>query len=155
MEALILVALIIAGLLLFATEVFLIPGFGLAGLGSAACLLYGIYYAFNTIGTQAGIITLVASAAGIIAVIAWFMRSKTIDKLSLKKTLDYQPDPLKDTGLKPGDTGISLTSLKLVGNIEVKGHIVEAQSADGFIDERTPIRITRITDGTVYVERCP
>ena len=82
------------------------------------------------------------------------MRSKTVDRLSLKKTLDYKPEPLKGTNIQVGDTGTSLTRLTLIGNAEINGHIVEVQSADGFIEERTSVRVTRIDNSTVYVVRC-
>lgn len=48
---------------------------------------------------------------------------------------------------------MSLTRLTLIGNAEINGHIIEVQSADGFIEERTPIQVTRINNGTVYVTR--
>ena len=131
METLIIIALILAGLLLFAVEVFLVPGITLAGIASGISLLYAIYYAFHSVGTQAGFITLAVEAVGIIGITIWFMRSKTVDRLSLKQTLDYT----------------------LIGNAEINGHIIEVQSADGFIEERTPIQVTRINNGTVYVTR--
>lgn len=154
MEILIIIALIVAGLLLFAVEVFLVPGVTLAGIASGVSLLYAIYYAFHAVGTQAGFITLAVVAVGIIGVTIWFMRSKTVDRLSLKKTLDYKPEPLKGTNIQVGDTGTSLTRLTLIGNAEINGHIVEVQSADGFIEERTSVRVTRIDNSTVYVVRC-
>ena len=40
MEVFIIVSLILAGLLLFIVEVFLIPGISIAGIASAICLLY-------------------------------------------------------------------------------------------------------------------
>lgn len=43
MEILIIIALIVAGLLLFAVEVFLVPGITLAGIASGVSLLYAIY----------------------------------------------------------------------------------------------------------------
>ena len=43
------VSLILAGLLLFIVEVFLIPGISIAGIASAICLLYANYYAFDTL----------------------------------------------------------------------------------------------------------
>ena len=95
METLIIIALILAGLLLFAVEVFLVPGITLAGIASGISLLYAIYYAFHSVGTQAGFITLAVEAVGIIGITIWFMRSKTVDRLSLKQTLDYKPEPLK------------------------------------------------------------
>lgn len=153
MDILIIVSLIVAGLLLFAIEVFLIPGISLAGLASAGCILYANYYAFDTLGTLPGIITLIVSALGIIAVTVWFMRSKTVDKLSLKKTIDYRPEPLKGLELKVGDEGIAITRLALIGNAEFNGHIIEVRSADGFIDEKCRIRVERILDGIVMVQK--
>lgn len=38
--------------------------------------------------------------------------------------------------LKPGDKGISVTRLTLIGNADFNGHIIEVQSADGFINEK-------------------
>lgn len=153
MDIVIIVSLIVAGLLLFAIEVFLIPGISLAGLASAGCILYANYYAFDTLGTLPGIITLVVSALGIIAVTVWFMRSKTVDKLSLKKTIDYRPEPLKGLDLKVGDEGVAITRLALIGNAEFNGHIIEVRSADGFIDEKCRIRVERILDGIVMVQK--
>lgn len=153
MDILIIVSLIVSGLILFAIEVFLIPGISLAGLASAGCILYANYYAFDTLGTVPGIITLVVSALGIIAVTLWFMRSKTVDKLSLKKTIDYRPEPLKGLDLQPGDEGVALTRLALIGNAEFNGRIIEVRSADGFIDEKCRIRVERILDGIVMVQK--
>ena len=95
MEALIIIALILAGLLLFIVEVFLIPGISIAGIASVICILYANYYAFSALGPEAGFLTLAVSAVGCIGITAWFMHSKTMDKLSLKKSLDYKINPLK------------------------------------------------------------
>lgn len=153
MATLIIAGLIIAGLLLFAIEVFLIPGISIAGIASAGCILYAIYYAFDTLGILPGVVTLIASAIGVAGVTVWFLRSKTVDKLSLKKTIDYRPEPLKDLNLKVGDKGMSLTRLALIGNAEFDGHIIEVRSADGFIDEKTPVQVERILEGIVMVKK--
>lgn len=154
MTTFIIIALIVGGLILFAVEVFLIPGISVAGIGAAFCILYAVYYAFANVGAAAGWITVGASAVGIAAVTAWFMRSKTVDRLSLTKTLNFKPEPLKGLDLKIGDTGMSVTRLTLIGNAEFGGNIIEVQSADGFIDEKSPIEIVRIDNGTVYVKQC-
>lgn len=153
MDIVIIASLIIAGLLLFTIEVFLIPGISIAGLVSAGCILYAIYFAFDTLGTIPGVITLVVSALGVIAVTIWFMRSKTVDKLSLKKTIDYRPEPLKGLDLKVGDEGIALTRLALIGNAEFNGRIIEVRSSGEFIDQKSRIRVERILDGVVLVEK--
>lgn len=153
MDILIIASLIIAGLILFIIEVFLLPGISIAGIISAVCLLYANYYAFDTMGTLPGCITLAISAIGVIAITIWFMRSKTVDKLSLKKTIDYKPEPLKGLNLKAGDEGIALTRLALIGNAEFNGNIIEVRSTGDFIDEKSKIRIERIRDGIVMVEK--
>ena len=153
MDILIIASLIIAGLILFIIEVFLLPGISIAGIISAVCLLYANYYAFDTMGTLPGCITLVISAIGVIAITIWFMRSKTVDKLSLKKTIDYKPEPLKGLNLKVGDEGIALTRLALIGNAEFDGNIIEVRSTGDFIEEKSKIRIERIRDGIVMVEK--
>ena len=62
MEVFIIIALILAGVLLFIVEVFLIPGISIAGIASAICLLYANYYAFANLGMAGGFITLGISA---------------------------------------------------------------------------------------------
>ena len=126
MEILIIIALIVAGLILFFIEVFLVPGITFAGIASACSLLYAIYYAFSDMGMQAGFI---------------------------KKEIDYRHDPLKNMSIKIGDRGTSATRLTLIGNADINGHLIEVQSADGFIDEGTPIEVVRINNNTVYVKR--
>ena len=152
MEILILVALVIGGLILFAVEVFLIPGISVAGIFSAGLILYAIYHAFDVMGTQAGILTLLISALGVVGVTMWFMKSKTVDRLSLKKSLDYKHNPLEGLQLKEGDTGITVTRLTLIGNVDFNGNIVEVHSADGFIDEKTEVVITKIVNNIVFVK---
>ena len=79
---------------------------------------------------------------------------KTMDKLSLKKTLDYKIDPLKGTHIRIGDKGIAITRLALIGNANFNGHIIiEVRSADGLIDENTPIYVERMVEGTVIVRK--
>ena len=153
MDIVIIASLIIAGLILFIIEVFLLPGISIAGFVSAGCLLYANYYAFDTLGTVPGCITLAISAIGVVAITIWFMRSKTVDKLSLKKTIDYRPEPLKGLDLKVGDEGIALTRLALIGNAEFSGHIIEVRSSGEFIDQKSKIRVERILDGVVLVEK--
>ena len=153
MDIVIIASLIIAGLILFIIEVFLLPGISIAGIISAVCLLYANYYAFDTLGTIPGCITLTISAMGVIGITIWFMRSKTVDKLSLKKTIDYRPEPLKGLDLKAGDEGVALTRLALIGNAEFNGRIIEVRSSGDFIEQKSKIRVERILDGIVLVEK--
>ena len=98
------------------------------------------------------------SSAGISAVacigsLIWFMRSKMLDKLALKKDIDSKVDRSAEKSVKVGDTGISTTRLAQIGYAEINGNIVEVRSIDGFLNEKTPIIVSRITDGTILVEK--
>ena len=152
MDALIIITLIVGGLLLFGIEVFLIPGISIAGIGSACCILYAIYYGFFEMSMLAGFIILFSSILGLVGVMAWFMKSKTVDRLSLKKSLDYKHNPLEGLNLKVGDKGVTVTRLTLIGNVNFNGKILEVHSDDGFIDEKSEVEVTRIVDSTVYVK---
>lgn len=108
--------------------------------------------AFSALGPEAGFLTLAVSAVGC----TYHLRGyafKTMDKLSLKKSLDYKNQPLKGLNIKVGNKGITVTRLALIGNAEISGHIIEVRSADGLIDEKTPIYVERIVENTVIVRK--
>lgn len=153
MEIIIIIALIAAGLLLFMVEVFLIPGLSLAGIASAGCLLYVNYYAFTRLGSMGGGVVLLLSLSCYIALLIWFFRTKSIDRLALKKNIDSTVSTPARKEVKPGDTGVAITRLALIGNADINGQIVEVKSADGFLDERTPIIVERLMEGVIMVRR--
>lgn len=151
MDILIIIALLIAGIILLLLEVFLFPGISLAGIGAAACLIYANFRAFNELGTWPGIITLAASIVSSVLVFIWFMRSKSLDRLALKKDIDSTVKQPEVCTIRPGDTGIALTRLAQIGNAQFGEHIVEVKTMGDFIDAKTPIIVERITDGIIIV----
>lgn len=153
MELFIIAAVIVAGIIFFLIEVFLIPGSSIAGICSAICLLFANYYAFTELGTNAGLITLAITTVGGVAALVWFMKSKTVDKLSLHQEIDYNMNKLAGVDIKVGDQGIATTRLALIGNAQFNGHEVEVRSMDGFIDEKEAVVIERIADYTVFVRK--
>lgn len=153
MEILIIIILIVVAVILFLVELFVIPGISLAGISALICLTYANYYAFANLGTGAGFITLLVSAIACIGALVWFMRSKTLDKLALKKDITSQVDRRAERSIKVGDTGVSTTRLAQIGYAEINGDIVEVRSMDGLLNEKTPIVVRRITDGIILVEK--
>ena len=115
--------------------------------------MLGNYYAFAHVGTGAGILTLAVTAVASIGSLVWFMRSKTLDRLSLKADIDGQVDRSAEQSLRPGDTGVTTTRLALIGYAEINGRIVEVKSTGEYLDEHTPVRVARVVDGTVLVEK--
>ena len=153
MDILIITMLIIAAVILFLVELFVIPSISIAGFLAGGCVIFANYYAFSYMGTTAGIITLIISAIACIGSLILFMRSKTLDKIALKKNITSKVDRSAEAKVKIGDTGITTTRLALIGYAEINGDIVEVKSTDGLMDEKTPIIVNRITDGTILVEK--
>ena len=91
------VALVVAGLVLIAIEVFVVPGFGLPGILGAAALLGGLFLAMvgREIQTPAGIeqaaLTVAASLVliviGVIAVVAILPRNQRFGRMVLRSTV--------------------------------------------------------------------
>lgn len=153
MDILIITVLVIAAVILFLVELFIIPGISVAGFLAGGCIIFANYYAFAHLGTGAGLITLAVSAITCIGSLVWFMRSKTLDKIALKKDITSKVDRSAEERVKVGDTGITTTRLALIGYAEINGDIVEVKSIDGFLNEKTPIIVNRITDGVLLVEK--
>ncbi len=153
MEILILAALIIIAIILFLIELFLIPGITIVGIAALGCEVYAVYYAFTYLGMTAGYLTLLISLIATVVSVIIFMRSKTLDKISLKKNITSKVDRKAESQVKIGDTGICTTRLALIGYAEINGSIVEVKSMDGFLDEKTPVVVSRISDGIILVEK--
>lgn len=153
MDILIIAVLVIAAIILFLVELFIVPGISIAGFLAGGCIVVANYYAFVQMGTTAGFITLAISAVACIGSLIGFMRSKTLDSLSLKKDITSKVDRTAEERVKVGDVGVTTTRLALIGYAEINGDIVEVKSIDGFLDEKTSIVVNRITNGVLMVEK--
>ncbi|RHP66948.1 NfeD family protein [Bacteroides sp. OF04-15BH] len=153
MDIILISTLFVLCVFFMALEIFIIPGTSLAGIVSAACLIGANVLVFDSYGLSAGIIVLAASLIVCLVAGIWMLRSKALDRISLKRTIDSTAATEEQLSVKVGDRGIALTRLALIGNADFDGKIVQVQSADGFLDEKTPVVITRVIDGQVWVKR--
>ncbi len=153
MDLLIIIGFIVAAIVFLLIELFLIQGTSIAGFISFLWGTAAVWYAFVYMGTLTGFITLVvAIAAGAIA-ITYFMRSKTLDKIALKKNITSKVDKSAEESVQVGDTGTTVTRLALIGQAEIAGKVVEVKSVSGFLDEHTPVVVSRISEGMILVEK--
>ena len=88
MNTILVVLLVLAGVALLLMEMFLLPGFGIAGVSGFACLIGAVVLAWMRIGHMAGLITLGACVLLTILAIWGFMRSKALDKMALDTKID-------------------------------------------------------------------
>lgn len=153
MDIFIITVLIIVAVILFLVEIFFVPGISIAGIAAVAALIYANYHAFVYMGPVAGFITLAISVLAFVGSLVLFMRSKTLDRVSLKKSIDSKIDKEVEESIKVGDKGISTTRLALIGYADFDGKVVEVRSANEFIDEKSQVTVTRIVNGAILVEK--
>lgn len=153
MDLIIIIGLIVLGTLFFLIEVFLLPGISVAGLAALCSMGYACYYAFTELGATEGYLTLAAVIVLCTAALILFMKSRTLDKLSLKKEIKSSVDNKVERSLKIGDKGTTVTRLALIGMADFGNRTAEVKSIDGFINEQTPIVVVRIEDGTILVKK--
>ena len=99
MDIFLVVLLVLAGVALLLMELFLLPGFGIAGVAGFGFLAGAVYYAYVFLGMVAGMITLGVCVLVSILAIWGFVRSKALDKMALDTTIDSKVQ-LADNRLK-------------------------------------------------------
>jgi len=88
MNIFLVVLLVLAGVALLLAELFLLPGFGIAGVSGFGCLIGAVVVAYLMIGRLAGYITLGACIILSALAIWGFVRSHAIDKMALDTKID-------------------------------------------------------------------
>lgn len=153
MDILIIILLVLIGVFLVILEIFFLPGVTVAGFSSLIFFGGGIYYAFVNLGATAGYITIAVSVIACVAGIIWFMKSKSLDKMSLKTDIDSVAPTQVDDSIKVGDEGVAISRLNPMGTVLVGTVQVEGKTREDFIDEGTPVIIERVERTSVIVHK--
>lgn len=148
------IALFVVGIILIAVEIFVIPGFGVAGIAGIACTVTGL--AFSMVGNigfdftvvngpkmlEAFLIVLLSSATSVFGSV--FLGYKMISSggpLSRfvlqsvqKKEEGFVISQKEEKGNMVGREGIAATVLRPGGKIEMDGRLYDAAAESGFID---------------------
>lgn len=176
------IVLIAIGLVLIAAELFVIPGVGIAGFGGAVCLLIGLVGSFvsGSVSTPQGqdeLMTGVLSVLGavIAASIAIWLISRQIGSIPAlqRLTLRSELSPSRPIGagadadgaststtvgrgspgvVNVGDAGVAETDLRPSGRATIGGRIIDVQSATGWIEQGTPVRVISVGRFEIKVE---
>lgn len=149
----IIILLALLALLFFAIEALIAPGFGVAGIVGAACAVVANVLTFIYYGNTMGMAILGGTVAVVVGFLAWLSHSRAIERATLRSTISSTAATKAQLSVKPGDEGRATTRLALIGNAEIDGKNVEVKSADGFIDEGTPIVVTRVEEALILVRR--
>lgn len=165
------ILIFIIGLALLAIEIFVIPGFGLAGIsgiilifsGLVLSLLDNIDFDFTGVNTskiaRAMFTVTVGIGAGFGLMI--YLSSKigakglfrnVALKTSMENASGYIGVPMEQKELI-GKSGTAHTDLRPSGRVEVDGQIYDAVSDEGFIEKNSSVRIVKYETGQIYVVR--
>ena len=140
----------LAAIILLIAEVFFIPGITLAGIAGALCAGGGIWYAYS-LDMTIGHITVLSSIIGFVAVFWFFVRSRSFKIMELNADISSKVTSNLEQGISVGDKGVTVSRLASVGKARFNRTIVEVKAENGWIDENTPVLVTRIEDNYIWV----
>ena len=144
----------IVALLLALLEIFVIPGFGLAGIGSIVCAVTDVVLVYNAYGLWPAVGAIAVALAVLGLLLWWVARSKAVDRMALHATISSTNATEAQLSVRPGDEGVAVTRLALVGNARFGDRVVEVKSAGSFIDPATPVRVVSVSEAPITVEPC-
>lgn len=153
MEITIVIVLLLIGIIFILLELFLIPGISIAGIAGTIFMVGSVFYAYSQIGATAGHITLFGSVVLLVITVTIFVRSKALEKMSLRTNITGKNDPLMNIEINVGDIGITTSRLAPMGKVKINGKIVEAKTNDDFVDQGTEVRVSQVFSTNILVER--
>ena len=147
------VALLVTGYLLMAAEIFVIPGFGVAGIGGFICLGAGCYLAYEHFGPAYGALTIVLVMASATAVLLWIPKSRFGRDVVHSSTL--ADARAAETELATGQIGVTESDLRPAGFARF-GELRQSVVTEGeFIATDAEIVITQVQGSRIVVELTP
>ena len=145
---------VLLGIIFLLAEIFLLPGITISGIAGFIFLVGGIAYAYMYIGTMAGNLTLIISALLIMGSFIYFIKSKSLRRISLNTNIDSKVDNSDLKKINVGDEGITQSRLNPIGKVFINDLTVEAKSIDGqMIDEDTKIVVNKVDWSNILVSR--
>lgn len=164
------IGIFVVGLILLGLEIFVIPGFGITGISGLICLFGSLILImvnnknldFQYVNQRQLLNAIWPVIFGFIASILLIVvgskalfQSKYFKKITLAGTgiqpLDAELDTLSSL---IGKSGTAITVLKPFGKISLGETTYDAFSENSFIDAGTEIKVTRASNGNLYVKLC-
>ncbi|MEQ6121166.1 NfeD family protein [Reichenbachiella sp. MALMAid0571] len=151
-EWVIIASLILVGIALVVVEIIFVPGTTIVGILGFALGGYGIYLGYDYFGSTSGHIILVASVLLAFAAILYSFKSDVWKRFSNKSVISSKVNEGLTSGLKEGDVGESVSSLKPIGKALFGDKEYEVSSRGNFITEKQSVKIIKIDKNKIYVE---
>lgn len=153
MELFIIVLLILLGLFLITAEILLLPGTSVAAIGAILSIVGAAVLSYSEYGIGMAMVVLFGSIVASGITIWLSMRAKTLNKISLKESIDSSTSQNADTFASVGDRGTTLTRLRPMGTVLINNTPIEARSLEGLIEPKKEIEVIGFSDSIVIVKR--
>lgn len=167
------ILLFIAGLILLGVEIFVLPGFGVAGilgisfvfLGLVLSLLHNVRFNFEGVNLWKAGIAVTTVFAGVTAGVglALWLSDKLfsaqrgpLGKLALQTVQEVSKGYVSIDNallLLKGKTGTAQTVLRPSGKVELEGEVYDAVTSGEFIDKGSSVVVLRVEATQLYVEK--
>lgn len=150
--------LMLLGFILLLIELFIIPGFGIAGIAGIAVLASSCYLAFTkSTSLWQGWVALLGILIIIIIFVKLFPMSRTWKKLqlSIRETgqAGFNSAPTRELEGLAGKTGVSLTMLRPAGTAKIEGKRVDVITEGIFVPKDTKITVVAVKANKVIVRK--
>lgn len=162
------IILFVTGVVLILVEIFVIPGFGIAGVSGIVCMIGALYLSlvgqFETLTTSdfTGAATRLFFAL-LLTVVGAVIIARLTPKTALWRGISLQPEQRRDEGYTVnvsygewlGKTGTAHTDLRPAGVGEFGDRRLDVISEGEYIEKDTPIKIVRVEGYRLVVKAQP
>ena len=151
----------VLGLGLIVVEVFILPGFGVAGISGIILMFGGSFYVFKSAyqfetAILAFSSVIVLTAIGVIAAFYLFPKTRAWKHFALatemSSDIGYHSAGDEDFQSYIGQTGTAITPLRPAGAIRLAGKRVDVLTAGDFIPSETPVKVIEVEGSKIFVE---
>lgn len=151
-----LIVLFLAGLLLIAIEIFVIPGFGFTGITGIAAIFASLFFIFPDPSLAWAILAavLVFSTIGTVLLIRLFGTSYFWRRISLSESQTSETGYVSSKNYKElvGKTGRTVSTLRPAGIADFDGQRIDVVSEGGYIDSETNVIVVKVEGRRVIVK---
>ncbi|RCW45395.1 MULTISPECIES: nodulation protein NfeD [unclassified Halanaerobium] len=148
-----LMLLFLLGIILIILEVFVIPGFGVAGISGIAAVMTSLFFFFPDKSTAVNVLAAVVIMTVLSAVILIKLLgvSKFWKRISLSADAEkyFSHSSRKDL---VGKRGIAVTPLRPSGIIEIDSERLDVVSEGGFVDKEVKVEIISVIGSRIVVK---
>ncbi len=167
------ILLFVVGLILIAVEIFVIPGFGVAGILGVLFVFIGLVLSLiNNVDFNFEMVEMRGVGIAIATVLIGILGGFTISLFIGDKVFSAKSGPFRNMSLKAvqdvedgfvcvettlfrlkGKTGLAKTVLRPGGKVLIEGEVYDAVAESGFIEKDEKITVTKVEATQLYVEK--